>query len=251
MSKPEQKVLITGATSGVGLSLVRHLQSQYHVVALGRSGDKLKTLFGNDDRVDCYVANFERTDSVSAILDNVLTEHPIVLNVINNAGAMLNASITTLNATDLQSLLSVNTIAAHVVMKKCLPAMLTSNFGRIINVTSGAAFNCFPNFAAYSASKAALNALTLTASAEHCDSNIKINLMSPGPVRSQMAPDAPLDPSVCHPTVDYLLSADESLPTGGFFWLGHKLATSPDFSGIDWLAGTAPPRIPYVLDDKD
>jgi 3-oxoacyl-[acyl-carrier protein] reductase len=87
----------------------------------------------------------------------------------------------------------------------------------------------------------------VTAAREYADHDIKINLMSPGPVRSQMAPDAPMDPSVCHPTVDYLLGLDQGGPTGRFFWLGYEIPLFPDLEGIHWLEGRADPRFRSVL----
>ncbi len=51
--------------------------------------------------------------------------------------------------------------------------------------------------------------------------------MSPGPVRTEMAPDAEMDPSACHPTVDYLLQLGENGPTGKFFWLGYQIPIVP------------------------
>ena len=102
---------------------------------------------------------------------------------------------------------------------------------------SGVPLNCAPGYGAYSASKAALNVFTVSAARECASCNIKINLMSPGPVRSGMAPDAPLDPSVCHPTADYLLELGADGPTGRFFWLGREIPLFPDLSGVCWLEG--------------
>jgi NAD(P)-dependent dehydrogenase (short-subunit alcohol dehydrogenase family) len=138
--------------------------------------------------------------------------------------------------------LQVNAVSPAKIMRRLLPVMKQQGFGRIINMTSGAPLNCFPGYGAYSASKAALNAFTVTAAREYADCNIKINLMSPGPVRSRMAPDGPLDASVCHPTVEHLLSLDKDGPTGRFFWLGYEIPLFPDLDGIQWLEGRADER---------
>jgi NAD(P)-dependent dehydrogenase (short-subunit alcohol dehydrogenase family) len=106
--------------------------------------------------------------------------------------------------------LQVNAIAPLMLIQTVLPDMEERGFGRIINVTSGAPLNCFPEYAAYSSSKGTLNAITATAAREYEDQNIKINLMSPGPVRTEMAPEAPMEPSACHETVDHLLSLDKN-----------------------------------------
>ena len=121
-------------------------------------------------------------------------------------------------------------------------------FGRIVNLTSGAPFNCFENFGAYSSSKAMMNALTLTLANELSQSNVKVNLMSPGPVRTRMAPEAPMNVNVCLPTVRYLLDINQDGPSGKFFWLGRELPCIPDLSGIDWLNGEADERYESILE---
>jgi NAD(P)-dependent dehydrogenase (short-subunit alcohol dehydrogenase family) len=143
--------------------------------------------------------------------------------------------------------LEVNAMAPLRIMQCFLSSMMDADFGRIINVTSGAPLNCFPEYAAYSASKATLNAITVTAAREHEDQNIKINLMSPGPVRTEMAPEAPMNPSVCHPTLDYLLSLPADGPTGRFFWLGYEIPLVPDLEGVEWLEGKAGAQYERVL----
>ena len=125
--------------------------------------------------------------------------------------------------------------------------MKKNNFGRIINLTSGAPLNCITGFGIYSASKGALNALTVTAAREYSKYNIKINLMSPGPVRTEMTPDAPMHISVCYPTVDYLLNLDESGPTGKFFWLGYEVPLFPDLEGVEWLKGIGNSKLNKIL----
>ena len=74
-----------------------------------------------------------------------------------------------------------------MIMKHFIPQMKSKNFGRIVNLTSGAPFNCSEGFSMYSASKASLNAFTSTAAKEYKNFNIKINLFSPGQIKSEMS----------------------------------------------------------------
>jgi len=60
------------------------------------------------------------------------------------------------------------------------------------------------------------------ATAELVDTNVKVNLMSPGHVRTEMAPAGPLAPEVCHPTLDYLLDLPLDGPSGRFFCSNMK-----------------------------
>ncbi len=142
---------------------------------------------------------------------------------------------------------NTNAYAPMILMKKLLVEMKQRNYGRIINVTSGAPLNCFPGYAAYSASKAYLNAITVTAAKELAEQNIKINLMSPGPVQTEMAPNATLPVDICFPTVNYLLNLDADGVTGKFFWLGYEVPLFPELDGVNWLEGNANGKLKRVL----
>jgi short-subunit dehydrogenase len=235
----ESRILITGASSGVGRSLVHHLKDRFEVVAVARRLDRMRSEFGNDDMVHCHRLDLADKENLSDRLDDLYDRHRPIPYLINNAGVNLDGRVEELNDKAVEQSFRVNAFAPLALMQMVLPEMQERGFGRIINLTSGAPLNCFPEYAAYSASKGALNAFTVTAARENADANIKINLMSPGPVETEMAPDAPMEPSACHPTVDYLLNLDEDGPTGRLFWLGYQLPLVPDLEGVEWLEGEA------------
>lgn len=240
-------LLITGANGGVGASLCQHFRGTVPVIAAVRNIEKLETALGSLDGITPIQVDLANPTSIETMLDRLRHDDASVPYVINNAGTMFHSLVEDLSLDDLQRSLQVNALAVHQILAALLPGMKEINYGRVINVTSGAPLNCFPGFAAYSASKAALNALTVTAARECAEYDIKINLMSPGPVRSGMAPDAPMEPSVCHPTVDYLLSLPPDGPTGSFFWLGYELPLFPNLEGVQWLEGRASENMPRVI----
>lgn len=242
--------LVTGASSGVGLSIARHLSGRMRVIAVARRADRLREAFGGNPAVDTVPCDIADAAAFGRVLAELVARTPGIDTLINNAGIMTRAKIDELDSAAFGQAFAVNVQAPLAAMRALLPGMRARRFGRIISVTSGAPFNCFPGFGAYSATKGALNALTITAAREHADADIRINLMSPGPVRSEMAPDAPMDPAVCHPTLDYLVDLPADGPTGRFFWLGRELPAVPDHEGVRWLEGQAPecfPRVAAVL----
>lgn len=239
----ENKILITGANSGVGASLVSFLSERYDVIALARNTEEII----EKDNVFKYKVDLIEEKELDNILNQIVEEQGYIPYLINNAGIMHQSKIENLGLSDLEYSFKVNAYAPLQIMNKLLPLMKLNNYGRIINLTSGAPLNCMEGFAAYSASKAALNAITETASKEYKDYNIKINLMSPGPCKTKMAPNGVMDPSVCHPTVDYLLNLDEQTITEGLYWLGYQIPLKPELSGIDWLKGTADERYKKIL----
>jgi len=236
---PRPLVLITGASSGVGSSLIDHLKESYTVIAAARRLEKMQEQFRDDPAVHCYALDVSDAEDVQSTLQTIRGAHGPVLHLINNAGVMHAEEVRQLDIDAFLYSLRVNAAGPLGLMQGVLEDMVEHDYGRIINITSGAPLNCFPGYAAYSASKAALNAVTITAAREHEERNIRINLMSPGPVKTEMAPDAPMDPSVCHPTVDFLLTLESDGPTGRFFWLGYEIPWAPDLDGVEWLKGTA------------
>ena len=242
-----QPVLVTGATGGVGAAACRHLADRYLVLATGRDAGALAALRERVPGLRTYTADLAHPEQVEQLLDSVVADHGFVPYLVNNAGVMLRQPVAELPAAAFETSLQVNALAPFRAMRRLLPAMVRHNFGRIVNITSGAPLNCVAGFSAYSASKAALNALTVTAAREHAVQDIRINLMSPGPVRSGMAPSAPMDPAVCLPTLDHLLTLAADGPTGRFFWLGRELPLFPDLEGVRWLEGDAPDRFPVVV----
>ena len=239
MNNTKPLLLITGVTSGVGLSLINHYAGKYHILALSSNEKKLKELFAGKEDVTTFQVDLSDPEACDAAFRTLSEKYGYIPYLINNAGVNQKVELNDITYEQILEFLHVNAIAPMITMQRLLPLMKEHNFGRIINITSGAPLNCFPGFALYSASKGALNAITVTAAKEFADYNIKINLMSPGPVKSNMAPIAPMEPSVCHPTVEHLLTLDENGPTGKFYWLGYEIPIFPDLEGIEWLQGKA------------
>jgi 3-oxoacyl-[acyl-carrier protein] reductase len=235
-----KKVIITGASSGVGRSIAKYLFScGYYLILVSRRSHFLKEDFGLSDKVDFYESDLSDTDKSEKVFDRILSNHPYVPYLINNAGVMKKEMLRDINWRDLEQDINVNARMPLYIMNTFLRGMIHNNFGRIINITSGAPLNCIEGYGRYSVTKAMLNVLTVTMSKEVKDYDIKINLMSPGPVRSEMAPTATLDPAVCHPTLNYLLNLDSLGPTGRFFWMGYEIPLTPQLQGVNWMEGSA------------
>lgn len=241
-------LVLTGASSGIGNSLARHLSEEYHVIALARRIGRMNDDFGGNPSITPYELDLDDFSAVRERMADVRDAHGEVRYLVNNAGVNVGGEVASLAPEDVLRSMRVNAVAPMVLLQELLPGMADAGFGRVVNVTSGAPLNCPPGAGAYSASKAALNALTVTAAAEWDDRDIKINLMSPGPCRTEMAPDGPLDPSACHPTVDHLLTLDEDGPTGRFFWLGYEVPLFPDLGDVRWMEGIGSDAMTRVLD---
>ncbi len=241
------KILITGCSSGVGNMLAKNLSDDYYVIAVARRFEKMKKDFEDIDNISIYRIDLNDIDLTKEVIEEIIQYHGYIPYLINNAGVNVNEDMENLSEEQIRRSFNVNFISPLTIMKRLLPEMKKKNLGRIINMTSGAVLNNVGGYLAYSASKAALNSLTVTASKEYKDYNIKINMMSPGPVKTEMSPNAVKDPSICLPTAKYLLELDEEGPTGKFFWLGYEVPLYPDLKGVDWLEGKPSENMRKVL----
>lgn len=241
-------ILITGASSGVGKELVFYLSQRFKVIAVSRRKDKMIENFKNLKNIKIYELDISNDITFDKVLNEISTNHNNIKYIINNAGVLISSDIEDLSIeNDLEYSIKVNALAPFKIIRHFLPNMKEKNFGRIINLTSGAPLNCFASFASYSSSKAVLNTLTVTLSKELLNYNIKVNLMSPGPVKSEMSPNSTMSPSVCFPTVDYLLNLSEDSYSGEFFWLGYKVPLFPDLKGVNWLEGIGNEKLEKVI----
>lgn len=243
-----KNIIITGASSGVGKYLTEVLSNRFKVIAIARRVELMQEDFKNNPNVSVYGCDLSNLSELEDTLQKIKNDCGYVSYIINNAGIMINkATISENFIEDLQKSITINALAPIKIIRFFLKDMIRENFGRVINITSGAPLNCYPNFGCYSASKALLNSLIITLSNELSEYNIKVNLMSPGPVRTEMAPNASMDVSVCLSTVNYLLNIDEQSKGGGFYWLGYKVPMFPDLTGVNWLEGIGNEKLIKVL----
>lgn len=244
-------LLLTGASSGVGAALAAYLSRRFFVLALARRGDRMRARFESVQDIAIIESDLSNLSTLKACLDSISARYGEAHYIINCAGTNKpQAPIESLDFNALDYALTLNAKAPMMIIKHFLPAMKRRNFGRIINVTSGAPLNCSPKYGIYSASKAALNSLSVTLAHELEGSNIKCNLLSPGPVRSEMSPNATLEPDICFDMVDYLLDIGAQDRGGGFYWIKWRVPLFPDLEGVEWLEGRGNHKLERILDEN-
>lgn len=239
-------LLLTGASSGVGYEIAKSLSNDFRIIALARRIEKMQQAFKDNPSITplrCDLSNLEYLENV---LSNIKKKFGTISYIINCAGILVQREFEQIKKDDLSLCLNINAIAPSIVINYFLPQMKKNNFGRIVNLTSGAPLNCFPNFGLYSGSKSLLNSLTVTLAKELQETNIKINLLSPGPVKSEMSPNATLSPKICIPMVRYLLNQGLA-ESGKFFWIKWEVPLFPNLENIDWLHGKANRKLRRVI----
>ncbi len=205
-----QKILITGATDGVGKCTAIDLAMQNTYLLLhGRNKEKLdkviteiKSSTGNQN-IEGFVADFSSMDNVRHLAKNVLTKHDKINILINNAGAGFAASRYGKDRTELR--LAVNYLAPFLLTNLLLPALKKGTPSRIVNVSSAGQSPLnfddimmeknFDGVTAYCQSKLALIMFTIDLAKELKDDNVTVNALHPGTyLDTNMVRDANIKP---------------------------------------------------------
>ena len=132
--------IVTGATSGIGMELTRQLAIDgVQVIAIGRNTEALCALATRTGRVAIYTADLSAIDDVPALAARIISEHPDVGCLINNAGIQNNLRLddASCNVSAIRHEVDVNLVAPMVLTQALLPHLQARQLSLIVNVTSG------------------------------------------------------------------------------------------------------------------
>ncbi|MCH5271863.1 MAG: SDR family oxidoreductase [Lachnospiraceae bacterium] len=199
--------LITGAARGIGrLAAVFLAERGCNIIAHGRtkehSEELLKELKALGVEAYAVEAELSNVDAVKKMLEEIDSRGTEVDFVLNNAGMQVAYRTDYLKTPeeDYTKSFLINTVSPMVICYHFLPKMMKKGFGRIVNTTSGIALE--PEQAGYSASKAALNKVTIDIGSKLQGTDVMINLTDPGWCRTDLGgPHAPNDPQSALPGV--------------------------------------------------
>ncbi len=221
--------VITGASQGLGLETARQLSELgYHTILTGRDKDALARAADGLANAEGRVLDVADDASVAAFFDWLQEIHGRLDVLVNNAGRIYGAHGASLLATDsgnLAEALNNNALSAHRMMRRAIPMMAKTGYGRIANVSSGmGALNDMGSGAVpYRVSKTTMNALTLLAAHEAPES-VKVNAVCPGWVRTEMGgQSATRDVSSGASGIVWAATLPDEGPSGGFFRDGQPI----------------------------
>ena len=177
--------LITGASRGIGYgAAVFMAQRGCNLILHGRTEAHLEKVIAavNEYGVQVYPVACELSDpdAVTDMLNRIDDLGVPVDIVLNNAGVQVayRTAYLATPASDYEESFRINTIAPMMIMYHFLPKMVSRGFGRIVNTTSG--IRREPEQAGYSASKAALDKVTMDLAAVYDGTDVVISLTDPG-----------------------------------------------------------------------
>lgn len=184
----EKNAAVTGAASGIGLALVEELlqsgaakvlMADINPERLKEHEVRLQGEYGH--RVKGFVCDVTVEEHVQSMIDESGKFFGCRFDLLfNNAGAGFAGGFDELTNADWKTAFDLNFYGALYGMRAVLPIMIKQGGGQIINIISGIAFAPMAYQSRYAATKAALNALSLSLRTEYWDDNIKISSATPG-----------------------------------------------------------------------
>lgn len=193
------KALVTGASSGIGRDMAKELAKKgYNLILVARDNKKLDEVaeeIKNKYKVEAEVIQKDLSIKQNCIdLYNEVKNEDIDI-LINNAGFGVHGPIIETDLNKEVNMLETNIMAVHILMKLFVQDMVKKNKGKILNVSSMAAFSPGPLMAGYYSSKAYVYRLSECVKTElkMMKSNVKISVLCPGPVRTNFNKVANVD----------------------------------------------------------
>ena len=182
-----KKVLITGATGGIGNCLVEKFYNLgANIVATGTNDEKLANIKNKFNNVRIEKFNLDEHGRIEEFIDKIYKNLEGLNILVNNAGiTMYNLSIR-LTEENWKKVIDINLTSTFLMCKFAIKKMLKEKKGKIINITSIVGHTGNLGQANYSASKAGIVAFSKSLSIEYAKKNINVNCVSPGFIKTEM-----------------------------------------------------------------
>jgi short-subunit dehydrogenase len=178
---------ITGASQGLGLTLVKTLLDKgYRVAATSRDARTLSQAVGliDKDRFLPLAVDLNNPDCIDESVQQTLAAFGRIDVVVNNAGYGMAGTVEEVARQDIRNIFNVNVFATIDVVKSVLPVMRSQKSGYIINIGSVAGFVGAPGWAIYSATKSAVAAFSEVLALDLKEFNIKVTVVEPSGFRT-------------------------------------------------------------------
>ena len=166
-----KKIIITGASNGIGREIAKKLRKKYHVINIDIVENEM-------DRVDFYKCDLSSKDELLETINKIKEKYDSIYALINNAGICISKDLEEQSYEEWEKILSVNLKAPYILSKE-FAKLLKESKGHIINISSTRAIMSEEGTEAYSASKGGISSLTHSL-AISLSPEIKVNSITPG-----------------------------------------------------------------------
>ena len=187
MNLKNKKVLITGATGGIGNSLVKKFGTLgAKIIASGTNEEKLSNLKKNFPNISIEKFKLDEHEKIEKFIEKVDKENQGLDVLINNAGITLDNLSIRLTEENWKKVLDINLTSTFLMCKYSIKKMLKRKNGKIINITSIVGHTGNMGQANYAASKAGIIGFSKSLAIEYAKKGININCVSPGFIQTEM-----------------------------------------------------------------
>ena len=172
--------VVTGASSGIGAATARRLAGAGAVVVLAaRRADRIAALAAELPRALAVPTDVTVPAQLTDLVGRALEIDGRIDALVNNAGQGLHVPLADVELDDLRAILELNVVAPLAAMQAVLPTMRAAGAGAVVNVSSATSLHLRAGLGAYTASKAALNALTEVGRLELAGAGIVVSAVYP------------------------------------------------------------------------
>ena len=182
-----KKILITGATGGIGNSLVKKFLSlEGTVLATGTNSEKLDALKKEFPNISLLKFDISEHSKIEDFIENANSQLVGLDILVNNAGITMDNLSLRMKDDEWRKVIDINLTSTFYLCKHAIKKMLRNKYGRIVNITSIVGHTGNLGQANYSASKAGMVAMSKSLAIEYAKKNITVNCVSPGFIQSKM-----------------------------------------------------------------
>ena len=184
--------VVTGAAQGLGKAIALALAAEGANVVIAdidleKAGSVLKEVKVNNAKGIVVKTDVSRSEDIDALIDRAIREFERIDIVVNNAGICPRTDFEQISEQEWDTVMAVNLKSVFLLSQKVFPYMKSNNYGRIINIASGAGKIGGAQVGAhYSASKAAIICLTKTMALKGAKFGINVNAVCPGVIGTEM-----------------------------------------------------------------
>ena len=187
MNLKDKKILITGATGGIGYSLVKKFSELGSIIlATGTNQDKLDKLKNSFKNIHIKQFKLDEHSKIEEFVDSCHKDLEGLDVLINNAGITLDNISIRLADENWKKVIDINLTSSFLMCKYAIKKMLKNKYGKIINITSIVGHTGNLGQANYADSKAGIIGFSKSLAIEYARKKININCISPGFIKTEM-----------------------------------------------------------------
>jgi len=184
----ENNIIITGATGGIGNSIVKKLSDAgANILATGTKNEKLEELQKKFKKIKVLKFDISQTDNLENFIEDATKQLGGKLDcLVNNAGVTQDNLAIRMSIEEWRRVIDINLTSTFLISKFAIKKMLKNKKGKIINITSVVGHTGNLGQTNYTASKAGIVAMSKSLAIEYAKKNINVNCISPGFIKTAM-----------------------------------------------------------------